>query len=143
MNKVFFDTNLWIRYILIDNEAQFKIVRKLLELNEYGSIKIYSSSIIFLELAYVLQKVYKFQYQEILEVLNGIRSTKQLTIMNDTDLDLAIKYFKKYKLKFSDCLIASQISKGLTMLTFDSDFKKIKEINSLTPSEFLKSFKLN
>ena len=143
MNKAFFDTNLWIRYILRDNEAQFKIVRMLLEQNEVGSLKIYSSAVIFLELAYVLKKVYKFLFQEILEVLNGIRATKQLIILTDSDLDLALKYFKTYQLKFSDCLIAAQIPKGLTLVSFDKDFKKIKEINFQTPAELLSSIKTN
>ena len=139
MIKAFFDTNLWIRYILRDNEPQFKIVRDLLEKNESGLIRIYSSPVIFLELAYVLQKVYKFLFTETLEVLNGIRATKQLIILNKSNLDLALKYFKSYRLKFSDCLIAAYIPKNITLVSFDKDFKKIKEINCQTPTQLLTS----
>src|SRR3989338_8339496 len=121
----------------MDNETQVNIVRKLLEENECGSLKIYSSPIIFLELAYVLKKVYKFLFHEIMEVLSSIRATKQLIILTDTDLDLALKYFKTYQLKFSDCLIAAQIPEGITLVSFDKDFKKIKEINHQSPTELL------
>ena len=119
MTKAFFDTNLWLSFILMDSSQQFKEVKSLLEVNEQGILKIYSSPVIFLELSFVLKSVFKFEFNEILEVLDGVRKTKLLTILSDADLDLALKYFKKYKIKFSDCI-------------------KVK-----SPSELLNSLKLN
>lgn len=143
MNKIFLDTNLWIRYILLDNKEQFGLVKTILDLNEKGTVRLYSSSIIFLEINFVLEKVYRFKFEEILEVMHSMHITRGITIIEDAEIDLAIKYYKTYKIKFSDCLIASQLKKGLTLLTFDKEFKKIKEISSQTPAEFLKSLKLN
>lgn len=140
MNKIFLDTNLWIRYILLDNKEQFGLVKTILDLNEKGAVRLYSSSIIFLEINFVLKKVYRFKFEEILEVMRSMRVTRGITIIEDAEIDLAISYYKTYKIKFSDCLIASQLKKGLTLLTFDKEFKKIKEISSQTPSEFLRSF---
>ncbi len=143
MNKIFLDTNLWIRYILMDNKEQFSLVKSILDLNEKGAIKLYTSSIIFLEISYVLKKVYRFKFEEILEVMHSIRTTRGITVIKNTETDLALSYLKAYKIKFSDCLIASQLKKDIILLSFDEDFCKIKEVNPQTPAEFLKSFKLN
>lgn len=143
MTKTFFDTNLWLRFILMDNNKQFKEVKSLLEVNEGGLIRIYSSPVIFLELAYVLKSVYKFMFDEVQDVLNSTRHTKQMTVLPEDDLDLALKYFNKYKIKFSDCLVASQIKNEISLVTFDTDFNKIKEIKTQSPAQLLASIKYN
>ena len=143
MTKTFFDTNLWLRFILMDNNKQFKEVKSLLEVNERGLIRIYSSPVIFLELAYVLKSVYKFMFDEVQDVLNSTRHTKQMTVLPEDDLDLALKYFNKYKIKFSDCLVASQIKNEISLVTFDTDFNKIKEIKTQSPAQLLASIKYN
>lgn len=143
MNKIFLDTNLWIRYILLDNKEQFGLVKTILDLNENGAVRLYSSSIIFLEINFVLKKVYRFKFEEILEVMYSMRITRGITIIEDTEIDLAIRYYKTYKIKFSDCLIASQLKKNIILLSFDEELRRIKEINSQTPAEFLQTMKLN
>lgn len=140
MTKVLLDTNIWIRYILRDNEEQFKRVKSLIEDGEEGKIKIYCSSIIFLEVSYVLKNVYNFKFEEILQVMTSIRLIRGLTVLQDTDIDKALNYFKIFKIKFSDCLIASQLQKNIRFITFDLEFKKVKEIASQTPQEFLSTF---
>lgn len=143
MNKIFLDTNLWIRYILMDNKEQFNLVKTILDLNEKGAVKLYSSSIIFLEISYVLKKVYRFKFEEILEVMHSIRTTRGITIIEDTKTDLALSYFKAYKIKFSDCLIASQLRRDITLVTFDEEVKKIKGITVFSPQEFLSQIATN
>lgn len=127
----------------MDNKEQFGLVKTILDLNEKGAVKLYSSSMIFLEISYVLKKVYRFKFEEILEVMHSIRTTRGITVIEDMETDLTLSYFKAYKIKFSDCLIASQLKKDIVLVSFDEDFCKIKEINSQTPKEFLKSLKLN
>lgn len=41
------------------------------------------------------------------------------------------------KIKLGDCFIANQIPKEAILLSYDADFKKIKEIQSQTPDEIL------
>lgn len=133
--KVLLDTNVWIRYIIKDDEKQFAAAKNLVKAGEEGLLQVYSSSIIFLEISYVLKNLYHFRFDEILEVLHSIRQTRDIVIMEDTDLDSALKYYEEYKVKFTDCLIASQLAEGLTLVTFDREFTKIKEISSKTPQE--------
>lgn len=46
------------------------------------------------------------------------------------------EYYKKYKIKFTDCLIASQLPQDSTLVTFDADFNKISEIIVKKPRDF-------
>lgn len=137
MNKLFFDTNLWVRWLLHDNPYQFERVKSLLTQNESGAIQTYTSSIVLLEISYVLKSVYEFKFEEVLESLEGIRSIKNITILESTNIQLALEFFKSYKIKFSDCLIASQITAGMTLCTFDAELAKIKEITAKTPADLL------
>lgn len=139
--KVLFDTNIWIRYVIKDNQKQFEEAKSLVEANEAGFIKLYSSSIIFLEISYVLKNLYHFQFKELWEVMEGIRQTRDITMLQNTDLEKALSLYKTYRIKFSDCLIASQLPKDMILTTFDLEFKKIKEITSQTPKEFFLTFK--
>ena len=49
-----------------------------------------------------------------------------VVIVDKTNLKLALEYLDKYKVKFSDCLIASSVPKGVKIFSYDSDFKKMK-----------------
>lgn len=135
--KILLDTNIWIRYVIRDNEKQYDTVINLIRANEEGLIQIYSSSIVFLEISYVLKNIYHFKFEEILEVLHSITQTKGITIIQGTDVELALIYFEKYRVKFTDCLIAGQLKEKIILTTFDKEFKKVKEVMSRTPQEVL------
>lgn len=137
--KILLDTNIWLRYIIKDNHEQYEATKKLIEANEFGILKIYTSSIIFLELSYVLKNVYHFKFDEILEVMDSIYHMKGITILHDTDLDRTLTYYKKYKIKFSDCLLVSQLPSEIIFVTFDIEFTKIAELSPRTPQQIIKT----
>jgi len=43
----------------------------------------------------------------------------------------------KYKVKYGDCLIATQIPKGVTLVSYDKDFDKLG-VGRKEPAELLK-----
>lgn len=143
MTNIFLDSNIWLRLFLRDQEEQYQYCYKLLtEVNE-GYLQPYTSTVVFLEVNYVLRSFYKLTHEKTYIYLSKIRETRSITVYEETDLEKALSYYKNLRVKFTDCLIASQLRKGITLLTFDNEFKKIKEINSLSPAEFLKSLKVN
>lgn len=139
--KLFFDTNVWIRYIVKDNQKQYDDVKSLITANESGLLKLYTSSIIFLEINYVLKNLYKFKFEEILEVMDNVRKAREITLLRNTDLDKTIDFYRHYRIKFTDCLIAGQLRKDITLVTFDLEFRKLKEIDTKTPEEILSALK--
>lgn len=139
MTSIFLDSNIWLRLFLRDQESQYKDCFDLITQINEGSFQSYTSTIVFLEVNYVLRSYYKLTHEKTLLYLSKIRETRNITVYDETYLNQALSYYKEFRLKFTDCLIASQLKKGSTLITFDNEFKKIKAINSQTPAEFLKS----
>lgn len=138
MTKIFLDTNVWLRYFLKDNK-QFEPVNKLINLVEEGNFLPYISSIVILEIAFVLGRTYKMARREVLKYLRAVLETRNLTVLENTDSKVAIDYFSKLNVKFSDCLLASQITKDIIFVSFDQDFLKFKGLITKTPADVLPS----
>lgn len=131
--KIFLDTNFWIRFYLEDNPEQLAVCRDLISRIEQGNFQTYTSSIVFLEINYVLKSVYKLPLPKIIEILDSILTVRGITIIDKTNIKEALKFYKKYKIKFTDCLIASQLPKWGILVTFDEEFYKLKEITVKKP----------
>ncbi|MCR4306058.1 MAG: PIN domain-containing protein [Candidatus Daviesbacteria bacterium] len=135
--KIFLDTNFLLRLFLKDNDQQFKICYQLISQIEEGLFKPYTSGIVFLEMSYVLKSVYKIPFQEINKILYSVFEIRGLTIIERTKTKQSLELFKKYKIKFTDCLIAAQLPKGNILVSFDQELSKIKEITVKTPQQLL------
>lgn len=135
--KLFLDTNVLLRFFLKDVPDQFEYCRELIAAIEEGRFLPYTSAIVFLEISYVLKSVYKLPFEEVLKILDAILTIRNLTVMDKTDVKKALKLYKKYKIKFTDCLIAFQIPKQTTLVSFDLDFSKVDEINVKKPQELI------
>lgn len=135
--KIFLDTNLLLRYYLKDNPEQFEAVMNLFLQIEGGKFKAYTSSIIFLEVSYVLKSIYKLPLPEITDILDSIFTIRGITVLEKTNTKLALLFLKKYKIKFTDCLIASQLASNTVLVSFDEELHKIKDIEVKRPQEIL------
>ncbi len=122
---VLIDANYILRYLLKDNEKQFKIVKEVIE-----NQKIFLPDFIFAEVVYVLQKVYSIQHAEIKSALEGLLGYKNLSIENKDVILKSLHIFSEYKIDFADALLIAyhQDSSNTILHTFD---KKILKIISL------------
>lgn len=137
MRKIFIDTNVWLRFLVADQKEKYEACRKLIELVEEGKIRAYTSTIVFLELAYTLASFYKIKQGQITADIKAILSGRNLTLIEKTDFRKSLIFHQRYKIKLADCLISTQLPKRAILCTYDMDFKKIKNITSLTPPEVL------
>lgn len=135
--KLFLDTNFLLRYFLQDNKDQFESCKNLILRLEEGEFQAYTSSIVFLEMTYVLKSVYSLPFLEIVDILDAVGSIRGITILDKTDIKTALKFFKTYKIKFSDCLIASQLPVKSILISFDAELLKIKEIVVKQPRDII------
>lgn len=135
MNKIFVDTNVFLRYFVPEDEHSFEQSRKLFETIEKGAIIPYISSVVVQEIIYVLLRSYKFSYKEVCLKLPLIFDLRNLVVLEKTDTKKAINLYLKLNIKFGDCLIATQIPKGVILCTYDEDFKKIPGLIIKTPSK--------
>lgn len=139
MIKIFLDSNIFLRVFLKDNQKHYNQATQILTLVKEGNIQPYTSTIVFLEVNYVLRSFYKLSMVQTILYLDSIKSLRNITILETTDLEKSLEFYKDCKIKFSDCLIASQIRKDIILVSFDEELRKIKEIKSQTPAEFLRA----
>src|SRR5437762_2281232 len=111
--KALIDTNIWLRLFVKDNPEQFTKVYSFIEQVEEGKIIPYISNITFLELTYVLKNIYQLADPEILEILEAILKVRNITVIEKTNTRRALELHQRFNVKFSDCLIASQLSQDL------------------------------
>jgi len=135
MKKLFIDTNIWLRFLLQDND-QAKACQNLIELIETGKFRVYASSIVMLELNYVLSSSYKIKPSQVVKDIKAILKTRNLVLIEETDFGKALNWHEKFKVKLADCLIGSQLPKGMILVSYDKDFKKLP-VNLTTPENLL------
>lgn len=135
--KIFLDTNLWVRFFIQDIQDQYQTTKDLLRRIEEGELTAYTSTIVLLELQYVLQKLYKLSFKDMLIVFETIQKIRRITIIEKTNFGLALKFYKQYRIKFPDCLITSQLPKDIILVTFDEELSKIKEIEVKNPKQII------
>ncbi|MBI4037592.1 PIN domain-containing protein [Candidatus Curtissbacteria bacterium] len=137
MGKVFIDTSIFIRFLTQDNPEKFKDCQKFFELTEEGKIRPYTSSIVVLEIQFVLTRLYGFNKIRVLSCILELLRLRNLTLIEKTDTRKALALFKKLNIKYADCLIATQIPTGTKLVTYDEEFKKIPTLSPATPGDLV------
>lgn len=135
----FIDSNIFLRFFVPDDHH--KECRSFLRDLKAGSFKGLTSTLVLVEIQYVLGSFYKFPKTKVITALESIMTVRNLTIEDQINPLLALQLYKKYSVKFVDCLIAShpQIQAGdLTIVSYDKDFDKL-ETHRLEPKEILVS----
>lgn len=137
MEKVFLETSVFIRYFTADDKKKFKDCSELLEIIERGKVRPYTSNIVLFEILFVLTRIYKFSKKEVLEEIEKLLDIRNLTLIDTTNSKEAIRLFKKYNVKYPDCLIATQVPKKTNLVTYDEEFNKIPTLSPATPEELV------
>lgn len=137
--KLFFDTNVWLRYFIADEEESFRCVKRLIEFAEEGKLKIATSTFVLSEFVYVEQSFYQIEKEEIVSDLEGIASVKGIKIVEKTNFKKALELFKlKKEKKWSDCIIVSQVPKDYLLCSFDRRLRNlIGKDNFISPQKAL------
>lgn len=126
--KIFcIDTNVFLRFILKDNDSLFLEATLLIEKGSKGEVKLFTPSVIIFEISFVLSSVYKVSRQEIVESLESILSTPYIEVEDNRDLNHALTLYKTHaSLSLIDSfLIAKSRSMGAELFTFDKKLKKL------------------
>ena len=138
MVKVFIETSVWIRYLTADDEEKFGDCVDLLKRIDNGKIIPYISAIVLLEIYFVLFSVYKFNKKVIIKAIEKLLLTKNLVLIEKTSTKKSLKLLAKYGVKFSDVMIAGQIPDGVSLCTYDTEFKKIDKLRLVEPKDLIK-----
>lgn len=130
------DTNILVRLLTDDDPVQAEAVRRLLMPLDTVAESVVINDIVLVETLWTLHRLYGFDRQTQLDVLNRLLSTITFRFENRDLVTQAVRLFASSNADFSDCLIATKNS-GMGCeytATFDQGMGKLKGVELLKPS---------
>jgi predicted nucleic-acid-binding protein len=121
------DTNVLIRYVVQDDEAQLAAARRLIRKAVSEGQTLFVPVTVALELEWVLRSSYAVQRDETLEILSNLLSAAELTFESERALEVALHLYREGSADFADCLhiaLAAQAGE-LPLWTFDKRAGKV------------------
>jgi len=124
VNK-YLDTNVILRLVIKDNSDQLEEIKKLLNLVVAKKVKLHCSIMGIFETEWVLRSFYKFEKQDIVEVLKNILSLKEISFDQLEILSLTLENMTKNDLGLEDNYhLAYAIINKLDFFSFDKKTSK-------------------
>ena len=121
-----FDTNVMLRLLIVDDEAQAKRARMLLQRVIDANDKVLLPDIVLCELAWVLKSLYRQSRSEIVEVFLLLLETEPFSFANRSAVSQAVEQYEKGPADFSDYMIgcSATASGATTTYTFDASLRR-------------------
>jgi predicted nucleic acid-binding protein len=131
----FIDTNIFLRYLVQDDEKKANNSLQLLKKIEVNQEKVTTSSLVIFETIFTLSSFYKVSRLEIKKLLLPIIRLRGLRLENKDIFEIALEFYSKNTLSFADtynvCLMKSlDISE---IYSYDEDFDSIPGIKRVEP----------
>jgi predicted nucleic acid-binding protein len=133
--KLFLDTNIWIRYFVGDDATKLRACQQLFAEIEAGKIRPYVSSVVLLEVYWVLTSAYDYPKLKAAEIVKLMLAMRGVVIVEQGDFRRAFTLHRRTGVKLADCLIATQLGKGIALCTYDREFSKLPSLTLTNPSE--------
>lgn len=133
--RIFIETSVFIRFLTRDDSKKAADCERLFELVEAGEMRPCISNIVVLEIVYVLQKLYGFSRTDVARAVEKVIELRNLVLVEKTNTRGALAHWKERSAKYGDCLIASQVPRGVPIITYDADFQAFPELNVLSPAD--------
>jgi len=133
--KVAIDTSFLIS-LFVNRDSTDKAKKILKEtIRKYDEI--YVPQQVITEFVYIMENIHKYSStkklprKEISKLVDAVLNTPKFKCDSEEEIRSALDLYQKDKVKFGDSLIlADMLSKGIRdIVSFDSEFKKIREIN--------------
>ena len=100
---IFVDTNYFLRFLLADVSLQHEEAKRLFQQAAKGEIRLFTSTIVFFELYWVLTSFYQKSKPETIKILKDILLLGFIKIEEREILEKALAKFQKTNLELEDC----------------------------------------
>ena len=127
------DTNVLVRFLVLDDPGQGAAARKLLAACTEEAPAFVAREVL-LELVWVLERAYRFPRGKIADALDGLLAAEEMIVENLDSTALALERYRNDGADFADQMIAgAAMSVGCTQLhTFDKRAARYPEITLIT-----------
>jgi len=102
------DTNVLVRFLVRDDEAQFEKARKLIKREVTAGRRVFVSLLVLLEAEWVLRSQYSLQKLLIIEAISGLLDAADVRFQDEPVIEEALFIWKDTTADFADCLIGAQ-----------------------------------
>lgn len=99
------DTNVLVRFLVRDHEAQFERARGLIKREVGAKEKVLISLLVLLETEWVLRSRYGLQKKQITNAVSGLLDAADLELEDEPTIEEALYLWKDSAADFADCLI--------------------------------------
>ena len=102
------DTNILVRFLVRDDEAQFEKARRLIRREDAAGRGVFVSQLVLLETEWVLRSRYGLQKIEIIEAVSALLGAGDVQFEDEPAIEEALFVWKDRSVGFADCLIGAQ-----------------------------------
>ena len=102
------DTNILVRFLVQDDEAQFEKARRLIKREVAAGRKVFVNQLVLLEAEWVLRSRYAVSKVQIIEAISGLLDSAEIQFEDEPAIEEALFYWKDNAADFADCLIGAK-----------------------------------
>lgn len=102
------DTNVLVRYLVRDDEAQFEKARKLIKREAAAGRGIFVSHLVVLETEWVLRSRYGLSKDQIVATISSLLDASDVRFEDEPAVEEALFIWKEATADFADCLIGAK-----------------------------------
>lgn len=121
------DTNVLVRFLVRDDEAQFEKARKMIKREVAAGRRVFVSQLVLLETEWVLRSRYGLPKSGIIAAISGLLDATDVQFEDESAIEEALFVWKDNAADFADCLIGAQNRRlGCRVtVTFDAKASKL------------------
>ena len=120
------DTNVLVRFLVRDHEAQFERARRLIKREVGAQEKVLISLLVLLETEWVLRSRYGLPKNQIMDAISGLLDATELELEDEPTIEEALYLWKDSAADFADCLIGAHHRRLGCRATATFDARAIK-----------------
>ena len=101
------DTNVLVRFLVRDDEAQFEKARKLIKREVAAGRGVHVNQLVLLETEWVLRSRYSLAKNLIIQAISGLLNASDVRFEDEPAVEEALFIWKDSAADFADCLIGA------------------------------------
>ncbi len=102
------DTNVLVRFLVRDDEAQFEKARKLIKREVAAGRRVFVSQLVLMETEWVLRSRYGLAKPLLIQAISGLLDAADVQLQDEPAIEEALFVWKDANADFADCLIGAQ-----------------------------------
>ena len=102
------DTNVLVRFLVQDDEAQFEKAHKLIKREVSAGGRVFVNQLVLMETEWVLRSRYSVPKNQIIKAISGLLDANDVQFEDEPAIEEAIFIWKESTADFADCLIGAK-----------------------------------